>query len=66
MERTEVLAMMGELRLFGMKNAHDEVRMLMTRFSPPPSNVSMNRNASPGNYSGRRFPKSRRGRSNIR
>jgi DNA replication protein DnaC len=25
MERTEVLAMMGELRLFGMKNAYDEV-----------------------------------------
>ena len=25
MERTEVLAMMGELRLYGMKNAYDEL-----------------------------------------
>ena len=58
MERTEVLDLMGQLRLFGMKNAYDEI--LATALKR-----RHDRNASRATCSRPRSPRSRRARSST-
>ncbi len=58
MERTEVLDLMGQLRLFGMKNAYDEILATALKRQHEPQRFA-------GLCSRPRFPRSRRARSSI-
>ena len=57
-ERTEFLDPMGQLRLFGMKNAHDEILATALKRQHEPQRFA-------GDCSGPRYRKSRRVRSNT-
>ncbi|SMF55698.1 IstB-like ATP binding protein, partial [Xaviernesmea oryzae] len=59
MERSQILDMMGTLKLFGMRSAYDEIM-------PPASSASTNRRASSVTCFSRRSPRSRRAPSNTR
>jgi len=58
MERTEVLDLMGQLRLFGMKNAYDEILATAVKRRHEPQRFA-------GDLLKRRSPRSRHARSNI-
>jgi hypothetical protein len=58
MERTEVLDLMGELKLYSMRQSYDEVMSTgLKRQHPPPQIVGCSK---------LRSPRSRRGRSSTR
>jgi hypothetical protein len=58
MERTEILDLMGELKLYGMRGGYDEIMAA-------PSSASTNRRASSATCSRPRSPRSRRARSST-
>ena len=60
MERTQLFDLMGELKLYGTKDAFDEESW------PPPSNVSMNLSALSVICSTRRSTRSRLARSSTK
>ena len=59
MERTEVLDMMGSLKLYGMKGAYDETLATAIKRKHEPQRIV-------GVYSRPRYPRSRRARSDTR
>jgi hypothetical protein len=59
MERTDILALMGELKLYGMRSAYDEIMAAGIKRQHEPSRII-------GDLLKAEIAESRRGRSNTR